>query len=126
MPEILENADEKLSGRMRRLLDFLWQEWKHLQVQIESLSKGLEKIASSDAACVRLQQIPGVGPLVATAMVSPLETGPLFTKDESFPRGWVWCRDNGQPEERRSCWESVSEGIRICARCSFVGPGLWC
>jgi transposase len=24
MPEILENADDKLSARMRRLLDFLW------------------------------------------------------------------------------------------------------
>src|SRR6202043_3275987 len=28
MPEILENADELLTARMRRLLDFLWQEWK--------------------------------------------------------------------------------------------------
>lgn len=46
--EILENADEKLTARMRRLLDFLWLEWKHLQLQIESLSKDLEKIASSD------------------------------------------------------------------------------
>jgi transposase len=61
MPEILENADERLTARMRRLLDFLWQEWKHLQLQIESLSEDLEKIANSDAACVRLQQIPGVG-----------------------------------------------------------------
>jgi transposase len=52
MPEILENADERLTARMRRLLDFLWQEWKHLQLQIESLSEDLEKIANSDAACV--------------------------------------------------------------------------
>jgi hypothetical protein len=35
MPELLENADEKLSTRMRRLLDFLWQEWEGLQSQIE-------------------------------------------------------------------------------------------
>lgn len=48
MPEILENADERLTARMRRLLDFLWQEWKHLQLQIESLSEDLEKIANSD------------------------------------------------------------------------------
>jgi transposase len=38
MPEILENVDEKLSTHMRRLLDFLWQEWKGLQSQIESLN----------------------------------------------------------------------------------------
>ena len=31
MPEILENANEALSTAMRRLLDFLWQEWKGLQ-----------------------------------------------------------------------------------------------
>lgn len=36
MPEILENADEKLTTRLRRLLDFLWPEWKHLQWPIES------------------------------------------------------------------------------------------
>ena len=80
MPEILENADEKLTARMRRLLDFLWQEWKHLQLQIESLSEDLEKIANSDAACVRLQQIPGVGPLVATAVVSAIGNGSAFHK----------------------------------------------
>ena len=39
MPEILENAEQKLTARMRRLLDFLQQEWKHLQLQIESLSE---------------------------------------------------------------------------------------
>src|SRR5216684_4437901 len=48
MPEILENADERLTARMRRLLDFLWQEWKGLQLQIESLNADLEQIASSD------------------------------------------------------------------------------
>jgi transposase len=84
MPEILENADEKLTTRMRRLLDFLWQEWKHLQVQIESLSEDLELIASSDEACARLQQIPGVGPLVATAVVSAIGNGAAFHKGREF------------------------------------------
>src|SRR5438270_7582284 len=47
MPEILETVDAKLSPGMRRLLDFLWQEWKGLQLQIESLNTELEQIASS-------------------------------------------------------------------------------
>src|ERR1700757_2013463 len=72
MPEILENADEKLSTAMRRLLDFLWQEWKGLQMQIETLNSELEQIASSDPGCVRLQQISGIGPLVSTAVVSAI------------------------------------------------------
>jgi transposase len=84
MPEILENADQKLTTRMRRLLDFLWQEWKHLQLQIESLSEDLEKIASSDEACIRLQKIPEVGPLVATAVVSAIGNGAAFKKGREF------------------------------------------
>jgi transposase len=30
MPEIVEDADQNLSPRLRSLLDLLWQEWKHL------------------------------------------------------------------------------------------------
>jgi transposase len=95
MPEILENADAKLSTSMRRLLDFLWQEWKGLQAQIESLNADLEHIASSDPSCVRLQQIPGVGPLVSTAIVSAIGNGAAFKKGREFaawlglvPRQW--------------------------------------
>jgi transposase len=49
MPEILENADEKLSTAMRRLLDFLWQEWKGLQMQIESLGQWMSGLETRTA-----------------------------------------------------------------------------
>ena len=95
MPEILEDANEKLSTRMRGLLDFLWQEWKGLQSQIETLNAEVERIASSDPTCVRLQQIPGVGPLVSTAVVSAIGNGAAFKKGREFaawlgliPRQW--------------------------------------
>jgi transposase len=80
---------------MRRLLDFLWQEWKGLQAQIESLNTDLEQIASSDPSGVRLQQIPGVGPLISTAVVSAIGNGTAFKKGREFaawlglvPRQW--------------------------------------
>ena len=125
MPEILENADEKLSSRMRRLLDFLWQEWKGLQSQIESLNADLEHIASNNPACVRLQH-PGVGLLISTAVVSAIGNGAASRKSGSLPPGWDWCHGNGQLEESQSCWASVNGEIRICARCSFMERGLPC
>jgi transposase len=95
MPEILENAEERLSPRMRRLLDFLWQEWNGLQAQIESLNDDVKQIANRDPACIRLQQIPGVGPLVATAVVSAIGNGAAFQRGREFaawlglvPRQW--------------------------------------
>src|SRR5450432_2225829 len=42
------------------------------------------RIALSDAACVRLRQIPGIGPLVATAIVASIGNGAAFRKGREF------------------------------------------
>lgn len=84
IPELLEDKEQRLSPRMRRLVDRLWQEWKTLEDQIEALSGEIEEIASHDAACQRLRDIPGVGPLVATALVAAVGSGAAFTKGRDF------------------------------------------
>jgi transposase len=84
MPEILENAEEDLTPRMRNLLAMLWSEWKDLELQIEEMNDEVERIASSDAACMRLRQIPGIGPLVATAIVAAIGNGAAFHKGREF------------------------------------------
>src|SRR5437870_9154738 len=78
MPEILENAEEKLSTRMRRLLDFLWQEWKHLQLQIESLNEDVGQTGTRIEVSARLQRTPGVAPRGARAAARPIGTGAAF------------------------------------------------
>lgn len=84
MPEILENGDAQLSPRMRGLLALLWEEWKHLEEQINSLSGEIETISTNDEACQRLRQIPGVGPLVASATVAAIGNGAAFRKGREF------------------------------------------
>jgi transposase len=84
MPEILENAEEDLTPRMRNLLALLWNEWKDLESQLEEMNDEVERIASSDAACMRLRQIPGIGPLVATAIVAAIGNGAAFHKGREF------------------------------------------
>ena len=84
MPEILENAEEDLTPRMRNLLALLWNEWKDLEFQIEEMNDEVERIASSDAACMRLRQISGIGPLVATAIIAAIGNGAAFHKGREF------------------------------------------
>ena len=84
MPEILENAEEDITPRMRNLLALLWNEWKDLESQLEEMNDEVERIASSDAACMRLRQIPGIGPLVATAIVAAIGNGAAFHKGREF------------------------------------------
>jgi transposase len=84
MPDILENAEANLSPKMRNLIDLLWGEWKTVEQQIEVLSDELERIASSDADCIRIRQIPGIGPVVATAIVAAIGNGAAFRKGREF------------------------------------------
>jgi transposase len=84
MPAILEDAEQNLTPRMRDLLAHLWQEWKSLNCDIEQVSDDIEAIACQDAACQRLRQIPGVGPLVSTATVAAIGNGAAFRKGREF------------------------------------------
>src|SRR5246127_267060 len=45
MPTILEDAEQNITPRMRRLLDHLWEEWKSLTSDIERVSEEIDAIA---------------------------------------------------------------------------------
>jgi transposase len=80
MSEILENADANLTPRMRNLVGMLWSAWKDLEQQIVSMNEEVELTASSDPVCQRLREIPGIGPLVATAIVAAMGNGAALHK----------------------------------------------
>jgi transposase len=84
MPAILEDAEQNLTPRLRSLLAHLWQEWKTLNSDIECVSDEIDAVAGQDAACQRLRQIPGVGPLVATATVAAIGNGAAFHRGREF------------------------------------------
>ena len=84
LPEVLENVNDNLTPRMRNLVAMLWSEWKDLELQIVEMNDEVERIAASDDACRRLRQIPGIGPLVATAIVASIGNGAAFRKGREF------------------------------------------
>ena len=116
MAEILENAEEDLTPRMRNLLAMLWDEWKILKLQIEEMNDEVEQIAASDAACTRLRQIPGIGRLSQLRSWPPSATAPPSTRAESSLRGWGSCQASTRPAARRSWSASASAATSTCAR----------
>jgi transposase len=101
---------------MRNLLALLWGEWKELEQQIVEMNMEVEQIASSDAACQRLQRIPGIGPLIATAIVAAIGNGAAFRKGRSSRHGWGLCRDSTLLAVKRSCSASASAATVIYAK----------
>jgi len=84
MADVLENAEVDLTPQMRNLIDILWDEWKLVDLQIEKLNLELERISAADAGCTRIRQIPGIGPVVATAIVAAIGNGAAFRKGRDF------------------------------------------
>jgi transposase len=84
MADILENAEAGLTPLMRNLINTLWDEWKTVERQVEELNDELERISAADAGCTRIRQIPGIGPVVATAIVAAIGNGAAFGKGREF------------------------------------------
>jgi len=70
LPRWLEDAENGLSERFRRLLAGLWNDLKILDDRVCELDQEITSIARSDPAAKRLQQLRGVGPIVASALVA--------------------------------------------------------
>ena len=60
----------------------LRQKWSRNQV--EALSNEIEAIAHQDAGCERLMSMPGIGPIISSAMVAAIGAGDVFSKGRDF------------------------------------------
>jgi transposase len=83
MPLLLEDAEQKITPRMRSLLAQLWQEWKSLNSEIECVSDEIDASAGRDAACQRLRQTRKWGRWW-TATVAGIGNGAAFRKGREF------------------------------------------
>src|SRR5262249_54233298 len=88
LPEVIEDAEQNLSSRLRWLLERLWQEWKQVEIEIKAITEEIERISQENALCRRLRQIPGFGPLVSTATVAAIGNGAAFRRGRDFA-AWV-------------------------------------
>ena len=84
LPNILEDPSTSLSGTLRFLLVELKQELEQLADHIEQAEVLIQKAAQRSEACQRLDAIPGIGPLTATALIAAIGNGAAFRKGREF------------------------------------------
>jgi transposase len=81
---ILENRADEISSRMSDLIVGLYEDWLWLDERIETISREIEDISQNEANCRRLMSVPGVGPMISTAMVAAIGTGEAFDRGRDF------------------------------------------
>ena len=78
LPLWLDDAQNGLTDRFRRLLNALWGDLLGLDARVGELDREIVLIAQSNPVAKRLQQLRGVGPIIATALVAAVGDGAQF------------------------------------------------
>lgn len=88
LPGILEDAELNLSTALRSLLAQLRKELEQLAERIAEMDRVIQQTASKHDGCKRMQAIPGVGPVTATAILAAIGNGHTFHKGRDFA-AWI-------------------------------------
>ena len=70
IPCWLEDAENGLTGDFRALLQGVWRDLLLLDDRVGEMDKLIKRLADSNEDCVRLQQLRGIGPMIATALIA--------------------------------------------------------
>jgi transposase len=84
LPIVLGTRMDVLSPRMLRIIEDLAGDWRGLDARIEQLTEEIMAIASADAHCRRAISVPGVRPIISSAMVAAIGNGDVFSKGRDF------------------------------------------
>jgi transposase len=84
LPDILGQRRDVLSPRMVRILEDLAQDWRRLDERVETVTSEIEALAKNTGACGNLMTIPGIGPIISSAVVAAIGNGTAFRRGRDF------------------------------------------
>jgi transposase len=119
LPGILAAPSEVLSPRMTRIIEELATDWRRLDERIEQLSSEIALLAHRDAGCARLMSVPGIGPVISSAMVAAIGAGDAFSKGRDFA-AWLGLVPRQMSTGDRTILGSISKRGNRYLRALFV------
>jgi transposase len=81
---ILKNRADEISPRMSAIIIDLHDDWSALDDRIARISTEIEEMSQQEENCRRLMSVPGIGPIISTAMVAAIGTGEAFDRGRDF------------------------------------------
>lgn len=78
VPELLEDSENGLPGAFRQLLMRLHEHLKELDKQVKELEEEIELWHRDSVASQKLAQLPGIGPITASALVASIGNAQNF------------------------------------------------
>jgi transposase len=122
LPEILEDAENGLSGASRALFARLFKHFRTLDRQVEELEREINAWHRENVASQRLQRIPGIGPLTASALVASVGDAKVFHNGRQIA-AWLGLVPRQSSSGGKTNLLGISKRGDIstnCSRCSIL------
>jgi len=119
LPEILSSKSDALSPRMINLIGELIQDWRRLDERIAAVSAEIEALAKQDEGCQRLMSVPGVGPIISSAVVAAIGNGAGFKQGRDFA-AWLGLIPKQESTGDRTILGKISKRGNKYVRTLFV------
>jgi len=84
IPCWLEDGQNGLTDHFRSLLQGVWDDLVGLDDRVGEMDQAIKRLAENNEVCVRLQQLRGVGPMIATAMVATVGDARQYHKSRQM------------------------------------------
>ena len=84
LPDILAKRTDVLSPRMVRTVSDLAGGWRQHDERIETVTDEIEAVAKSNDSCRKVMTVPGIGPIISSAMVAAIGSGAAFARGRDF------------------------------------------
>ena len=114
---IADITDNRIAPATRAILDVLARQYSAIGAEIRSIDKSILAWHRSCEASRRLEEIPGIGPIVATALVAEVGDWSNSAQDAILLPGLGWCRSSTRPAARTGSAASPSRAIATCDGC---------
>jgi transposase len=132
LPAVVADVeDRRLPPLARELPRALAEHLRGLEERTAELDRRLPEAARADAACARLAAVPGIGPVVATALVATTGDARTFASGRHLA-AWLGLvpRQHSSGGSTRAaagsgCSGSASGATATCGGGSCTAPGRW-
>lgn len=126
LPSILEDGANALTPLTQELMRDLYERLVGLDERIARYDQHIQQLHQHSPISRKLDEVRGVGPLIATAVLAGVGDAKDFKNGRQFA-AWLGLvpRQHSSGGKPRLCWVSPSGVTNICERCWCMAPGRW-
>jgi transposase len=116
VPRVLDGATATLPMHLRTVLTSVYTEIRAIEMRIADLERELQLLATADPVVARLQTIPGIGLLTATALVGSVGHIHAFRRGRQFA-SWLGLTPREHSSGTRRRLGGISKQGDVYLRC---------